>query len=138
MAEIQELAKLEGQDINQAKEVLAFEATKLLHGEKTAEQAKQSASKLFVGGDQNSEGNEPIIELSARELAEGLPIIDFLSITKIGTSKTEARRLVQQGGITVNSTRVDDAGFIISSDHFSPSGCLVKKGKKSYFRVKLV
>ena len=131
--------KFKGQDVNKTKELLAFECTKLLHGEVEAKKAQESARQLFAAGGAIAEGSEPLIELKKQDIEKGLPIVDFLAITKIAPSKAEARRLVQQGGIQIHDKRIDDTNFLVTISEFeSGKGCLVKKGKKSYFRVKIV
>ncbi len=137
-SELTRYASLTGKDINQTKEALAYEATKLLHGDEEANKAQESARRLFNAGDQNLAGNEPLIELLKSSFGDGLPIVDFLVITKIAPSKGEARRLVEQGGVSLDANRIDDISFVVTSKEIDgDKGCLVKKGKKNYYRVKL-
>jgi len=137
MAEVSRLAALPGAGINEAKKVLAFEATRLLHGKEAAEQAALAAEKLFAGG-VAAGGNEPEVLLAASDLGEGLGVLDLLVKTKVVPSKAEARRLVEQGGLAINGEKVDDIHVKIGKSAFKgDAGCLVKKGKKHYFRLRL-
>jgi tyrosyl-tRNA synthetase len=137
MTEVNRLAALTGAGINEAKKVLAFEATRLLHGKEAAEQAAAAAQKLFSGGD-GAGGNEPEVLLAASEFGDGMGVLDLLVKAKVVPSKAEARRLVEQGGLAINGEKVDDIyGKIVRSDFKDESGCLIKKGKKHYFRLRL-
>ncbi len=137
MAEVNRLASLSGAGINEAKKVLAYEATRMLHGQEAADQAALAAQKLFAGG-AGAGGNEPEVFVGAADIHGGIGVLDLLVKTKIVPSKAEARRLVEQGGLAINGEKVDDIHVkITDSDFKGDSGCLVKKGKKHYFRLRL-
>ena len=120
-------------DINHAKEVLAFEVTKLIHGEEKAKEALDAAKALFAG-----KGNEdamPTTEVSANDLPKGLlQMMTDLGLTK---SNGEARRLVKQGGVSVNDEKVSDPNIEITEDLFEDNKIIIKKGKKNFHRVLL-
>ena len=131
--EIREMEKWEDNRINEKKEVLAYELTALVHGEEEAEKAQDTARSLFSGGG-NLE-NMPQAEIAEADIPEtGLLINDLLVLAGLAASKSEARRLVTQGGITVADTKVPDIDYIVSKETLS-EGVVVKKGKKVFKRV---
>lgn len=136
MEEIEELSKLKDQEINKAKKVLAFEVTKLIHGEEEALNAQKTAEALFSKG--VSTDNMPTTEMASNELSEGINILDLLIRTKLITSKGEGRRLVDQGGVYVNDNRVEAFDKVINTADFVDNELIIKKGKKVYHRVLLV
>jgi tyrosyl-tRNA synthetase len=137
MAEVKRLASLPGAEINEAKTVLAYEATKLLHGQVAADQSLEAAKKLFSGGGAAS-GGEPELLVSASDFGDGLGVVDLLVVAKVVASKSEARRLIEQGGLAINGEKVDDIQVRIDRSAFhGDAGCLVKKGKKHYFRLRI-
>jgi tyrosyl-tRNA synthetase len=131
MDEVRRLGALKDAEINEAKKVLAFEVTKLIHGEEEAVKAKSAAEALFAGGGDMS--NVPTAEISGDMI--GSAIVDILVATKILPSKGEARRLIQQGGLTVNNEKVTDINTVATEEHFKDGGMLVKRGKKNYNRI---
>ncbi len=132
LEEIAELEKLEGSELNRAKEILAFETTKMVHGEEEAKKAQESARALFGGG--ASMENVPTVELDSSELADGaLNILDLLVKAGLAPSKSEARRNVTQGGVSVDGEKVTDAAALISLD--KADGVMVRRGKKAYKKV---
>jgi tyrosyl-tRNA synthetase len=131
MDEVRRLGALEGSEINEAKKVLAFEITKLIHGEEEAVKAKTAAEALFAGGGDMS--NVPTAAISSDML--GSSILDILVATKIIPSKGEGRRLIQQGGLTVNDTKVTDINFAVTEEHFKDGSVLVRRGKKNYNKI---
>ncbi|TCL71666.1 tyrosyl-tRNA synthetase [Hydrogenispora ethanolica] len=136
MDEVRRLGALQDQAINEAKRVLAFEVTKLAHGEAEAIKADQAAAALFGGG-----GNEqavPAVELSQDQLAQGLTILDLLVQAKLADSKSEARRLVTQGGVALNDEKISDLNRTIAAADFKDGKLLIKKGKKQFQTVKLI
>ena len=135
MDEVNKLASLEGSEINKAKEVLAFEVTKIVHGEEEAMKAQAAAKALFEQG--GVAGSTPTTELSKESFKEGMPILDLLQETGLTESKSEGRRLVQQGGITVEGEKVTDINQLITLDHFNDGAIMIKKGKKVYHQVKV-
>jgi tyrosyl-tRNA synthetase len=136
MDEISKLAELKDQQINEAKKVLAYEVTKLVHGEDEAGKARQLAEALFGGGGSTSDMSST--EITAAELSDGLNILDLLLKTGLVPSKGEGRRLVQQGGIYVGEAPIASIDFALSSDLFENGELILKKGKKTYHKIMLV
>ena len=127
MSEINELAKLEGSELNKAKEILAFELTKLVHGEEEAQKALEGARALFSS--KSDTDNMPSTELDESIFTDGkINIIDLLSATGLVPSKAEARRLIQQGGVAVDDEKITDFKADITKDNFASFidifGCL--------------
>lgn len=136
LEEIAELEKLEGAEINKAKEVLAFELTKLVHGEEEATKAQNTARTVFAGG--GKDANMPSTDLTKEELGEGIQILDLLVKCGLISSKGEGRRLITQNGISVNDAKVTDIFLEIKEDDFTDNEIVIKKGKKVYHKVNLV
>jgi tyrosyl-tRNA synthetase len=136
MEEVKRLGSLEGSRINEAKEVLAFELTKTIHGEEEALKAQAAARALFSSGS-NLEA-APTTEISGAEMQQGINILDLLMKTGLTTSRGEGRRLVQQGGLYIGEERVNDTDFVITEKSFSDGTLILRKGKKIYHLVKLV
>ena len=136
LEEIAELEKLEGAEINKAKEVLAFELTKLVHGEEEATKAQNTARTVFAGG--GKDANMPSTDLTKDELGEGIQILDLLVKCELISSKGEGRRLITQNGISVNDAKVTDIFLEIKEDDFTDNELVIKKGKKVYHKVNLV
>lgn len=133
--EIAEYEKLEGSALNQVKEKLAFEVTKLIHGEEEALKA-QSAAKALFGNSADTE-HIPTTALKAEQFAEDgtITVIDILVAASLAKSKGEARRLIEQGGITVDDERVTDIAEAVSKADFEKGHVLVKKGKKVFHKI---
>ncbi|SEK18563.1 tyrosyl-tRNA synthetase [Ruminococcus sp. YRD2003] len=129
--QIEEMEKtMEGAQFNAAKELLAYELTKLVHGEEEAEKAKAAAKALFGGNGDNE--NMPVAEISAADLTDGaMGILNILVKAELAPSISEARRLVQQGGITVDDVKVSDPKAMITLD----KDIIVRKGKKAFKKV---
>lgn len=136
LEEIAELEKLEGAEINKAKEVLAFELTKLVHGEEEAAKAQNTARTVFAGG--GKDANMPSTDLTKEELGEGIQILDLLVKCGLISSKGEGRRLITQNGISVNDAKVTDIFLEIKEDDFTDNELVIKKGKKVHHKVNLV
>ena len=136
LEEIAELEKLEGAEINKAKEVLAFELTKLVHGEEEATKAQNTARTVFAGG--GKDANMPSTDLTKEELGEGIQILDLLVKCELISSKGEGRRLIKQNDISVNDAKVTDIFLEIKEDDFTDNELVIKKGKKVYHKVNLV
>lgn len=134
MDEVRRLGSLKDKEINEAKKVLAYEVTKLVHGEEEAKKAEQAAIALFESGGDLS--NAPTFEMPANLL--GQKVIDVLVEIKAIPSKSEGRRLIQQGGLYINNEKVSDMDFIIDESLFKDGEMLVRKGKKTFYRVVLV
>ena len=134
LEQIDEMDKWEGSQLNRAKEILAYELTKLVHGEEEAEKAQESAKALFGGG--GSMENVPTTTLTAADLTDGkIDILSVLTKTGICPSRGEARRLVQQGGVTVDDVKVASIDESYDEDRLATKGIMVKKGKKIYHKV---
>ena len=136
MEEVTRLGALKDATINQAKEVLAFEVTKLVHGEEEAVKAQQAARALFAdaAGDATS---IPATQISKMLLEQGIDILSLLMKTGLIASKGEGRRLIQQGGIYLEEERVDDFSRLITTADFTDGKMLLRKGKKVYHLVKM-
>ncbi len=135
MDEVRRLGALEGSDINKAKEVLAYELTKIVHGEEEAKKADVAAKALFMGG--NAGGSIPTTDVKAEDL-ENMDILSALVLTKLTPSRSEARRAVQQGGVKLNDEKVDNIELKITEDLFKDGIVTLQRGKKSFHRLKLV
>lgn len=135
MEEVNKLGALEGQDINEAKKVLAFEVTKLVHGEEEALKARGAAESLFENAG-NSE-TIPGITISRQTLALNPRLVDILVLTGLTPSKGEGKRLIKQGGIYVNDERIDDMDRVVSEEDFKDGRLMIRKGKKVYYKVEL-
>lgn len=133
IAECKEYGKLEGAEINKGKERLAYEVTKLVHGEEKAKQALEAARSLFKDG--ATDENMPTIELDKTMFEEGIGILNLLTEAGITKSNGEGRRLVQQNGISINGEKATDIKRIITMDDFKNDEIIIQKGKKVYQRV---
>lgn len=128
--EIQKMESWEGSQLNRAKEILAYELTKLVHGEEEAEKAQESAKALFGGG---GDGGAPVSELVID--GDGADILTILTQSGLCSSKGDARRNIQQGGVTVNDRKITDPSAFFSLSELSGDGIMVRRGKKNYRRV---
>jgi len=138
ISEIEKLEKLEGAEINQAKIVLANEATKLCHGEKAAMEAAETARKAFTEGAVG--GSIPEITIAADEYAQGIPVVDLFRRSGLVESGGEAKKLIRDGGARINDQKVSDERMIISAATFPAEGGIVKlaRGKKQFAVVRVV
>lgn len=132
--EIAEYEKLEGSALNQAKEKLAFEVTKLIHGEEEAQKA-QSAAKALFSSSADTEHMPTTVLKPEQFTDDAIPVIDLLVAASLAKSKGEARRLIEQGGITVDDERVMDIAKAVSKADFEKGHVLVKKGKKVFHKI---
>lgn len=131
--EIKRLAALEGAEIRQAKRVLAFEATKITHGQAEAEAAEQGAKAAFAGsGDVEA---VPTTTLARSRLEAGLGLLEIFDEVGLTKSRSEARRMAQQGGIYVNDHRVDEVDMVLTPAHLTAEGIMLRAGKKKYHRL---
>ena len=128
MEEVHRLSSLEGSAINEAKTVLAYEVTKIVHGEEEANKAKKAAEALFGGA-----GNTQDMPTVAAET--GKKLLDVLTAGKVFASKSEGRRLIQQNGLSLNDAKVTDVDYILQASDFTDGEAIVKKGKKKYFKL---
>jgi tyrosyl-tRNA synthetase len=133
LEEIARLGALQGAELRQAKEILAFEVTKLTHGEDEARQAQDAAHALFEGTGEFA--GVPETTIPQVRLATGVPVIDLLVETGLATSKSAARRLIQQGGASLNDTRVPNLEAVVTSADVHDGALLLRAGKKHYHRV---
>ena len=131
--EMEDIKELCNKDIREAKKLLAFEVTKLVHGEEDAINAKNIAEELF--SNKGVSENMPSATLSKEKL--GINILDLLVETKLVTSKSEARRLVEQNGISINQTKETDVNRIIDESDFKAGFIVVQKGKKVFLKIKI-
>ena len=133
LEQIDEMAKWEGSQLNRAKEILAFELTSIVHGEEEAKKAEASAKALFAGG--GSSENMPTTELTDADLIDGaIDLMSLLVKTGLCTTKSDARRNIQQGGVTVDDVKVTDIGKIFTAEELN-SGVILKRGKKNFNKV---
>ena len=134
LEEIEAMAKWEGSQLNKAKEILAFEVTKLIHGEEEAMKAQNAARAIFGGGAHSE--NMPSTELSDGDFTDGeISVLDLLAKTKLVPSKGEARRLIDQGGISIDDEKVNSVTAKISKSSFEKGFVIIKKGKKVYHKA---
>ena len=135
LEQIDEMDKWEGSQLNRAKEILAFELTKLVHGEEEAQKAEAAAKALFAGGSDDS--NMPTTELTEDQLTDGsIAILDLMLACKLVPSKGEGRRLVQQGGVMVNEEKVSSIDASFTAEQLR-QGLKIRKGKKDYHKAVL-
>ena len=132
--QIEEMEKWPDNRINEKKEILAFEITKLVHGEEEAQKALNAARALFSG--EGDDANMPTTELSEAELGEGIGLLDLLVLTKLAASKGEGRRLIEQGGLSINGEKVSDVNLKIRKEDLADP-IKIKKGKKAFHKVVL-
>lgn len=133
MDEINKLAWLKDQEINEAKKILAFEVTKNVHGEEEAIKAKSAAEALFGKG--GTAADIPSTEISAHEFSQGMNILDLLLRANLIPSKGEGRRLISQKGVYIGDDVVESIDLIITGQHFTNGELIIRKGKKSYHKV---
>ena len=135
LEEIEKMEQWQGSELNKAKEILAYELTKLVHGEEEAEKAQTASRNLFAGG--GVTGDIPTTTYAKADLDEGKDILTLLVDTKLAASRGEARRLVQQGGVSVNGENVVAIDKTFTTAEFNEEAALlIKKGKKSYHQIK--
>ena len=134
LEQIDEMDKWEGSQLNKAKEILAYELTSLVHGEDEANKAQEAAKSIFAGGG-NSE-NMPSTELSADDFTEeGINIIDAMIKAGLVTSRGEARRLIEQGGVSVDDVKITAPNYVIPLADFDKGYAIIKKGKKVFHKI---
>ena len=136
MDEVRRLGALEGSEINHAKEVLAYEITKIVHGEEEAMKAQEAARALF-GGNMKTD-DMPTTTYTAEQFNEGIDLITLLVDAKLAVSRSDARRNITQGGVSVNDVKVTEFDRVFTPSDFNADGALlVKKGKKAYHLFKI-
>lgn len=135
MDEVRRLGALEGAELNEAKKVLAFEVTKLVHGEEAAVQAEAAAKALFTGGPAG--GDIPTLTLSAQELAEDARVSTMLVRSGLCKSQSDARKQIEQNAVSVGNEKISDVAAALTAEQLSGEGVLIRKGKKGFCRVVL-
>jgi tyrosyl-tRNA synthetase len=131
--QINEMDSWEGSQLNEAKEILAYELTNLVHGKEEAERARESARALFTGG---NAADMPTCELEEADFTDGsIDILAILQKSGLAPTRSEARRNVEQGGVTVEGEAVSDVKAVFAKEQFSGDGMIVKRGKKKFVRV---
>ena len=134
LEKIDAMESWEGAQLNQAKEILAFELTKLVHGEEEANKAREASHALFAGGGDSA--HMPTVELSSADFADGdMDILSLLVKTELAPSRSDARRAVEQGGVSVADEKVTDIRTAYNADSFGADGLVVKRGKKKFVKV---
>ncbi|XMB64880.1 tyrosine--tRNA ligase [Cellulosilyticum sp. ST5] len=133
MDEINSLTAVEGSAINKAKERLAFEVTKIVHGEEEALKADTAAKALFLGGAHG--GSIPTTEINTADFETGMDILSLLQETKLVPSRSEGRRLVTQNGIKLDGVAITDPNSLITLDYFKDNELMIQKGKKVFHKV---
>jgi tyrosyl-tRNA synthetase len=131
--EIKRLAALEGAEIRHGKEVLAFEVTRLVHGEQAATASQQAARALF-GGDGGTMSAVPTTTVPPEQLADGIEVVDLLVLGDLAASRGAARRLIQQGGVYLGEQRVEAADLRVTGEQLGDGGVLLRAGKKRFHR----
>jgi len=135
-AECRELGSKKDRAINEAKDILAYEVTKLLHGEQAAEKARAAAKAAFTDGSGTGDRSGiPSVSVRQEEIESGMNVVDLYALTGLVASKGEARRLVQQGGAVVGGEKITSIDTLIDNSYVSNGEILLKAGKKRYFRV---
>lgn len=133
--EVRRLGGMKDAAINESKVILAYELTKLIHGEDEAKKARDQAKSLFDGG---GGSDAPVVELSQSTFGDGMPILDVLVASQICATKSDARRLIDQGGLTIDDVKITDFKFVLSASKFvDGSGVLLRKGKKTFYKLRL-
>ena len=136
LEQIEEMEKWEGSQLNKAKEILAYELTKMIHGEEEANKAQEGARALFGGGANTD--NMPTTEIAEDDLGDdGISILDLLLKCKLIPSKGEGKRLIQQGGVSVDDEKITDMFHKVGKDAFEKGHVIIKKGKKVFHKVTL-
>ena len=136
MEEVRRLGSLQDAKINEAKKILAFEVTKLVHGEEEAMKANDSAEALFGGAGDLT--NIPSVEVAKEEILSGIKLIDLAVISGLTPSKSEARRAIQQGGLYLNGEKTYDVDQIVGEKDINDGCFMLQRGKKNFCRVKVV
>jgi len=136
MDEVRRLGALEGAEINKAKEVLAFELTKTIHGESEALKALDASKALFAGGAKS--GSIPTTEITHVEFADGIDAIGLMIKAGLVPTRSEGRRVIEQGGLKINDQKITDINFIVTTDLFKENELLLQKGKKAFHVIALI
>ncbi|MBQ4146294.1 MAG: tyrosine--tRNA ligase, partial [Clostridia bacterium] len=133
MEQIAEYEKLEGQELNKVKCILAYEVTKMVHGEEAAKTANDAAMAIFSGG--NDTSNMPSEEINGSDLEGGMNVLDLLLQVNLIPSKGEGRRLIQQNGLSINGEKVTAVDLMVTPEMFDCNEMVIKKGKKTFLKL---
>ncbi len=135
LEQIDEMDRWEGSELNKAKEILAFELTKLVHGEDEANKALESAKALFSGG---NAADMPTVKLAEENFTDGtIDILTMLVASGLVASRSEGRRAVEQGGVTVDGEKVADVKAVYGKDRLAGEGIVLKRGKKNFKKIQV-
>ena len=138
MEEVEEYGKIRGAEIRKAKEILAFETTKIVHGEEEASKAR-AASKALFSKEKADEGSIPTTHLGKKEFVQGIPIFKLFEVTGLCSSGSEARRLIEQGGAYLDRKRIDKFDYLVTLAEISEKNeILLRAGKKKFHRIKIL
>ena len=133
MQQYDEMDKWEGAQLNRAKEILAFELTKMVHGEEEAKKAEETAKAIFTSGDA---ANMAAVKLEDDAFTDGsIDIVSLIHAAGLAATKSEARRVVSKGGASVSCEKISDIAAKFDKEFFAGDGVVVKKGKKSFIKV---
>ena len=137
LEQIDEYAKKEGQALNSVKEVLAYELTKMVHGEEEAKHAQEGARKLFAAGGADTEHLEAV-KLDPSSFRDSkIDLIGALVAAKLVTNRSEGRRAIEQGGVTVDEEKVTDVHAVLDDEKLKKDGIVLRRGKKKFAKVAL-
>ena len=136
LEQIAEYEKLEGQELNKVKCILAYEVTKMVHGEDEAKRANDAAMAIFSNG--NDTTNMPSCDVEASVINDGINVLDLLVNVNLCPSKSEARRLVQQNGLAINGEKVADPNAVIDNSFVKEGEIIIKKGKKTFLKLAVI
>lgn len=134
--EIEDIKRMCKEDIRNAKKIMAFEVTKLVHGEEEALKVKKASEEIF--SNKGNSDNTETIEISQDVIVQGINVIEILMLSNLFESKSEARRLIQQNGIKINGEKVTDINMIIDSGQLDNNTLLIQKGKKNFKKLKFI
>jgi tyrosyl-tRNA synthetase len=138
MEEINAMAAWQGAELNRAKEILAYEVTKTVHGKEEAEKALDASKALFAGGPGGNTASMPCTEIGAEELEKGINIIDLLEKAGLIPSRSEGRRLIAQGGLKLNEVKIGSADYMFTAKDLKDGAAMLQKGKKVYHRIQIL
>ena len=132
MDEVNRLSSLEGSEINEAKKVAAYEITKIIHGKEEAKKACEAANNLFNGSGVSD--NMPTTKIDSNDIS----LLDVLVKINFAPSKSQAKILISQGGISINDEKIDDINYVLSEKDFKDGFLIIRKGKKNYHKIEMV
>ncbi|MPN05749.1 Tyrosine--tRNA ligase [bioreactor metagenome] len=136
MEEVERLSSLQDAEINKAKEILAFEVTKLVHGEEEAVKAQEAARAAFSGGGDLS--NIPTTKMAAADFeGEGMGVVNLIKMLKLVPSNGEGFRTIEGGGLLINDEKVTNPKMMVTTDMFKEGAIIIKKGKKTFHKVEI-